>query len=441
MSLLVDLDGLVSSVWDTQTKPYLQDAVLAYRVGAYRLAIVATWTAVAFDIINKIRGLAADGDNAAQAFIQTFDHAIASDNTSQLLKIERELVDSAKERFQLIGVQDAKSLRRLQDDRHLCAHPALSRDHELFSPPPDLVRAHIVQAANSVLAMPPLSGKAILQVYRVDVPSSAFPRERESAVRYVIDRYLNRMRASTVRNFSLVVLKAFIRSDVPEWQGFDNTLLDSLEAVQRFDAAYFRGEFTDRAVAIIDEATEIQLLRSLWVISRFPIIREKLRAPALSRLHALALTPTTHMAVFAAAGILDDEVNNALRERLETLGPVDAMTILQSFPAEQFADPTIEALEHAGSFRDAEARLRNVEYLITFLNGKRMQRVINAVAGNGQALHAVGTPAILARLLRAAQARHDYSNVDFNPLRMAEQHATQDYSGVWQVLRDAGLYV
>jgi hypothetical protein len=142
--------------------------------------------------------------------------------------------------------------------------------------------------------------------------------------------------------------------------------------------------------------------------------------------------------VFAAAGILDDEVNNALRERLQALGPVDAMTILQSFPVDQFSDPTIEALEQAGTFRDAEARIRNLEYLVPFLNAKRMQRIINAVAGNGQALHAVGTPAILARLLRASLGRHDYSNVDFKPLRAAEQHATQDYNEVWQVLHSAG---
>jgi hypothetical protein len=40
--------------------------VASYRAGAFRAAIVATWIAVCFDVIEKIRELALSGDKEAE---------------------------------------------------------------------------------------------------------------------------------------------------------------------------------------------------------------------------------------------------------------------------------------------------------------------------------------------------------------------------------------
>src|ERR1700736_4227553 len=78
---LTDLDALLLAVRDPQTKAYLTEAVLAYRVGAYRLAIVGTWTAVAYDIIAKIRELASSEDDAqAREFDAEFDPNVERSN-------------------------------------------------------------------------------------------------------------------------------------------------------------------------------------------------------------------------------------------------------------------------------------------------------------------------------------------------------------------------
>jgi len=74
---LVDLDELVQTVRDINTREYIAEAIAAYRARAYRSAIMGTWVAVAYDIIGKIRELAVQGDAAAVKFTTALDAAIA----------------------------------------------------------------------------------------------------------------------------------------------------------------------------------------------------------------------------------------------------------------------------------------------------------------------------------------------------------------------------
>ena len=79
------LEDLLNDVRDRESRRYLEEAIRAYNVGAFRAAIVATWVTVAFDLIAKIRQLAVGGDAAANDFIR----ARPSDrgrNTNRLLK-------------------------------------------------------------------------------------------------------------------------------------------------------------------------------------------------------------------------------------------------------------------------------------------------------------------------------------------------------------------
>ncbi|MBD2609761.1 MAG: hypothetical protein RMY62_004475 [Nostoc sp. ZfuVER08] len=64
---LTDLDELVLTIRDKSSRSYILEAVNAYRGGAYRAAIVATWIAVSYDIIAKIRELASQSDRQASA--------------------------------------------------------------------------------------------------------------------------------------------------------------------------------------------------------------------------------------------------------------------------------------------------------------------------------------------------------------------------------------
>jgi len=63
---LTDLDELVQRVRNERSKEYLKEAIISYRSGAYRAALIVTWISVCVDIIEKIRELSLEGDSVAK---------------------------------------------------------------------------------------------------------------------------------------------------------------------------------------------------------------------------------------------------------------------------------------------------------------------------------------------------------------------------------------
>ena len=61
---VTDIDILVLDVRDSESRRLISEAISAYRGGAFRSAIVATWIAVIYDIIAKARELTAQGEAA-----------------------------------------------------------------------------------------------------------------------------------------------------------------------------------------------------------------------------------------------------------------------------------------------------------------------------------------------------------------------------------------
>ncbi|UBT78515.1 hypothetical protein LCH33_001869 [Pseudomonas amygdali] len=71
--MLSDLDELILSCEDPRSQQYIEEAVRCYKAGAYRSSVVACWIAVAFDLVDKIKELAAGGDKEAQAELTRFE--------------------------------------------------------------------------------------------------------------------------------------------------------------------------------------------------------------------------------------------------------------------------------------------------------------------------------------------------------------------------------
>ena len=72
-SALSDLDELVLKCRDQKAKSYIREAVACYKAGAFRSAIVSTWIAVSFDILDKLKELSLAGDKEAERQIESFD--------------------------------------------------------------------------------------------------------------------------------------------------------------------------------------------------------------------------------------------------------------------------------------------------------------------------------------------------------------------------------
>src|SRR4051794_20395934 len=105
-----DLDELVVTCRAEGARASFAEAVACYRAGAYRAAIVATWTAVTFDYIAKLRELDLSGNKEAERILADFENARQHEDVKTSLRLEGELLDSP-----LAG--QARTRRRAGDRR------------------------------------------------------------------------------------------------------------------------------------------------------------------------------------------------------------------------------------------------------------------------------------------------------------------------------------
>ena len=94
---LTDLDELLLRCRAPQSKAFLAEAIACYRAGAYRSAIISTWTAVVFDLIGKFKELALTGDAEALRTVDEIEKMYLTDNITAALSFERNVLQQARE--------------------------------------------------------------------------------------------------------------------------------------------------------------------------------------------------------------------------------------------------------------------------------------------------------------------------------------------------------
>jgi hypothetical protein len=141
--VITDLNELILLCRSESARSHISEAVACYNARAYRSAIIATWIAVLFDFIHKLRELEMAGDNAARQKLTTFDAARSTNDLKASLEFERNLVDSARDDFQFISPIEAIDIQRLFDDRNRCAHSSMVSHDEPYMPSAELARTHI----------------------------------------------------------------------------------------------------------------------------------------------------------------------------------------------------------------------------------------------------------------------------------------------------------
>jgi hypothetical protein len=110
-----NLEELVLTVRDPSSRGYIEEAIRAYHAGAYRSAIVATWTAVAYDLIQKFREMGSGGEVAARNFIDKFDDARGRNSIPELLVYEYGLIElAASSDFEMLQSHEVVLLERLK---------------------------------------------------------------------------------------------------------------------------------------------------------------------------------------------------------------------------------------------------------------------------------------------------------------------------------------
>lgn len=185
---LADIEALAARCHSEQSKGYIAEAIKCYRAGAYRAAIVSTWIAIVFDLVDKIRELAVAGDASAAAIERQYEgyiRQIEQNNPAGIksaLDFEREILSTCRDKLQFFDPQQFTDLMRLREDRHRCAHPSFLQVGIPYEPSAEQARVHIRNAVVYVLAQPPVQGKAAIAGLKALVASAYFPTDPRQAV-------------------------------------------------------------------------------------------------------------------------------------------------------------------------------------------------------------------------------------------------------------------
>jgi hypothetical protein len=170
---------------------------------------MTTWIAVVLDILAKFRELELSGDAEARAQITTFEHIRAGGESKlkEALEFERNILDVASDKFQLLAPLELEDLQRLRADRNRCAHPSMQSLDDAYQPPAELARTHLRNAVEILLQREPVQGKAAFNRVYAEVESIYFPTDKQEAIVHFNAGPLKRARPSLIRDLLVVLTK------------------------------------------------------------------------------------------------------------------------------------------------------------------------------------------------------------------------------------------
>lgn len=207
----IDLDELILRCRDKLSRKFIQEAVSCYRAGAFRSCIVATWNAVVFDFLHKLRELELLGDREAAKLLEEFDNLRSSGKQfRELWQFESSIPEIALTKFELISTVEKSDIERLFEDRSRCAHPSMTSLEEPFEATAELARYHLRSAVTHLLERPPVQGRAARERIFQNIKSEYFPVDPELAIKYFQKSPLARARFVLVKDIVIGLTKSLL---------------------------------------------------------------------------------------------------------------------------------------------------------------------------------------------------------------------------------------
>jgi hypothetical protein len=212
----IDLDELILRCRDKLAKKIIQEAVACYRAGAYRSCIVATWNAIVFDFLHKLRELELlDNNGEATIILKKFEKIRSRSEFKELWKFESD-IPLAQTQFEFLSPVEKSDIERLFEDRSRCAHPSMTSLEEPFEATAELARYHLRSAVMHCLQRPPVQGGLAIKRIWEDIGSEYFPKDSEKATQYFQKGLLASARPSLIKNVIIGLTVSLLTEDRSE---------------------------------------------------------------------------------------------------------------------------------------------------------------------------------------------------------------------------------
>lgn len=419
---LADLDELVLQCRDERARLLIAEAVACYRGGAYRAAIVATWVAVCFDLIDKLRELSLAGDKEAEAIVADVEKTRRTNDLSRALKLERELLGFARDKFELLSHVEFIDLERLQQDRNRCAHPSLISEDQPFTASGELARVHIYSAVTHLLQHPPVQGKHALDRLLREVSSEFFPQDVKKATASLSSGPLKRPRPSLVRNFVVVLVKDLLTAGTDLKQVFRARA--ALGAVKTLHNVQFELALKEKLPALVEGLPDKQLHRASRFVCRFPECWPHLSVGTHHRLEAYVESlPALHIDDLDELLLCPHLKRQAeIRTRRITRAEATEMLFVFFTMPGPVGDRLIELYLQSKNYAEANEFAKTIAEHVGDFSVAQQERLIKGIGDNGEVLHSFEVGTVMAALRKSERI----PTTRFEEL--LEQHGLEKYA-------------
>ena len=405
-SPLADLDELILKCRNEKALRYVKESVACYKSGAFRSAIVSTWVAVAFDLIDKIRELSLMGDKEAEKQLLEFESARKSGDISRSLKFEREVLAIARDKLELISHIEFLDLERLQQDRNRCAHPSMTSDGGIFSPPAELSRVHIRNAVEHLLQYPPSQGKAALENLLKEVDSAYFPTDHIKAVTALKNSPLFKARKSLVRNFIIVLLKKLV-NDADDYKE-RSRVVAAIKAVDEIHKQTYNETIQENISGLIRSLPDDRLSRAIPIILAFTDISASFDDDVFNKISNFIEHLPSEELIYLESLLDSPQFNLASEKRLKYITMKEISDTLFFLSNEKVSDKIIKLYVGVNSFERANEFAKTIALYVDDYSKEQIDEIISGAGNNDQIKNSFGVGIVVSAIRKSQKVDPEY---------------------------------
>lgn len=392
-SPLIDLDELILKCRDDRAKAYIAEAVASYRSGAFRSAIVGTWIAVCFDVIDKLRELALSGDMEAEKHAEELEETRQSGDIAKALKFERELLELARDKFELISHIEFIDLERLQEDRNRCAHPSLISEDQVFSPSAELARVHLYSAVSHLLQYPPVQGKYALDRLVKEIDSEYFPDNKDKARVSLASGPLRRPRESLVRNFVVVLIKKLLKEDID--CKHQRRVAAALNATAELHPQGHSTTFSEKLSPLLRSLEDADLKRVIEFFELIPDTWQYVQSDVQQRIKNFVSSLPGELLHNIEFLLSFEPLRAQALSRIAVATPEEMMATPFFDLVPEVADRLITIFLESRTYDQANKWAKWLTIFASHFNEDHIRRIVTSAAENDQVLHSFELGALL----------------------------------------------
>lgn len=162
------VEKLKGQIQEYRSAEHFKEVLSCYYSGNLRSAVVMLYATVICDMIYKLEKLSSEfNDTRAQQILDEVEAHWEQNPTSP--DWETTLPKKCWDAHKILDAASHSNFESLQKLRHLCAHPAMKGNRELYQPSSEIVLGHIVNMLREVLTRPALNAKDFIDVFLEDI--------------------------------------------------------------------------------------------------------------------------------------------------------------------------------------------------------------------------------------------------------------------------------